>query len=75
MVVHASKEVSERGYLADSSLPVLDLYPVMSAFMKEQGVELYYADGVHWNEWGHRLIADELKKAIGSTFLYTKERE
>jgi lysophospholipase L1-like esterase len=43
---------------------VLDLYPVMSAYEEVQGVQLYYADRVHWNERGHRLIADELKKVL-----------
>lgn len=52
LIVHASKEVSEHDYLADSPLPVLDLYPVMSAHEQEHGVQLYYADGVHWNEKG-----------------------
>ncbi len=64
LIVHASKDVSEHDYLADSPLPVLDLYPVMSAHEQDRGVQLYYADGVHWNEQGHRLIADELKKVI-----------
>jgi lysophospholipase L1-like esterase len=64
LIVHASKEVSEHDYLADSPLPALDLYPVMSAYEQEHGVQLYYADGVHWNEKGHRLIADDLKKVI-----------
>lgn len=64
LIVHASKEVSEHDYLDDSPLPVLDLYPVMSAYEQEHGVQLYYADGVHWNEKGHRLIADDLKKVI-----------
>lgn len=67
LIVHASKEVSEHDYLDDSPLPVLDLYPVMSAYEQEHGVQLYYVDGVHWNEKGHRLIADELKKVLQLT--------
>lgn len=64
LIVHASKEVSENNYMAGSSLPVLDLYPKLSAYARENAVELYYKDAIHWNEKGHRLIAEELKKAI-----------
>lgn len=64
LIVHASKEVSENKYLSDCPLPVLDLYPVVEASEREHGVALYYADGVHWNELGHRVIAEEIKKVI-----------
>lgn len=47
LIVHASKEVSEHDYLVDSPLPVLDLYPEMSAYEQEHSVQLYYTDGVH----------------------------
>ena len=64
LIVHASKDLSENDYLHDSSLPVLDLYQKLSGYARDNSVELYYKDAIHWNEKGHRLVAEELMKAI-----------
>lgn len=66
LVVHASKDLSEHNYLANSSLPVLDLYPKFLSYTRADSAELFYKDGYHWNIEGNRIVAEELIKIIES---------
>ena len=64
LIVHSSKDLNENNYLANSSLPILDLYPKFSGYARTASAELFYKDGFHWNIEGHRIVADELLKVI-----------
>lgn len=64
LIVHSSKDLNDNNYLVNSSLPSLNLYPKFANHARGTSTELIYKDGVHWNEEGHRIVAEELMNVI-----------
>jgi len=65
IIVHGAGQISEKSYLLDVGLPVIDLYPKLAALDDEQhGSGPWFPDRYHWNVQGHAFVASELSKAI-----------
>ena len=66
LLVFSTKEISENGYIVQDHLKVLDLYPAFLDAGIGDPSKYYFSDGYHWNIAGHHLVAEELKRAIGT---------
>lgn len=64
LVVHSSKDISEKKLLEGSSLPIVDLHPIFSRSIQKTSVDPFFHDGYHWNVEGNRIVADELIDVI-----------
>jgi len=52
-----------REFCAASQLPCLDLSPALRA-RGANGERLYYPIDIHWNEAGHRVVAETIQKFL-----------
>lgn len=64
IIVYSSKDLNEDGQFADIDLPTVNLYPQFVEHSSKYSRELFFKDGFHWNEEGHRLVADALTGII-----------
>lgn len=53
-----------RAALKEARIPTLDTFYSNFHTRARAGENLYHADGVHWNERGHEVIADELREML-----------
>lgn len=65
IIVHSAPELHENLLGLELDLPVVDAFPIF-IIERNEGREPWYSDAYHWNEVGHRVIANELKKALES---------
>jgi lysophospholipase L1-like esterase len=63
LIVYSAPELHEKLDGVELDLPVVDVFPKF-ADAQAQGQDPWYSDRYHWNELGHRLIADELKAIL-----------
>jgi lysophospholipase L1-like esterase len=65
IVVHASSDLARNEVFSGLDATVVD---VSGAFEEAQrsGVAPLFADGLHWNEQGHRLVAETLADVVSS---------
>ncbi len=61
VIVHWNRYLSENGKLNDAGIPVIDLYPTI---FKNKDKDVLIPNDGHINIKGHRLIAEELLKAL-----------
>jgi len=61
VIVHWNRDLSENGKISGTGIPVIDLYPT---FIKNKDKDLLIPNDGHINIKGHRLIAEELLKAL-----------
>lgn len=60
IIVHAASEVSTRSLFADHSIPVRDLSSRFADYARTRHESAMFSDGFHWNEQGHRLVANDV---------------
>lgn len=53
-------------WCSELGITAVDLFPVFHRDFTEHGEDLYIWDCMHWNERGHRLVAQELLKMLKS---------
>jgi hypothetical protein len=61
VIVHWNRDLSENGKISGTGIPVIDLYPTI---FKNKDKDLLIPNDGHINIKGHRLIAEELLKAL-----------
>ena len=61
VIVHWDRYFSENGKINDAGIPVIDLYPTI---LKNKEKDVLIPNDGHINVKGHRLIAEELLKAL-----------
>lgn len=64
LLVHTIAQVSGTDRVVPGSLELLDLHPDFLAQGRGNASGFFFADGYHWNEAGHRLVADRLIAAV-----------
>lgn len=63
LIVYAAKEIHNNRAQLQVGLPVVDVYESFVA-AQARGEEPWFKDGYHFNQVGHRIVADALIEAI-----------
>lgn len=65
LIVHASTELSNQLSGREFAFPVIDVSGEF-AEVRLRGKEPMFSDGYHWNELGHKLVADKVSAILAS---------
>jgi lysophospholipase L1-like esterase len=67
ILVHTSGAIHAAGGVSATGLKVLDLHEHFESAAASVPERRYFSDGYHWNAVGHKVVAEELMKVVGST--------